>query len=105
MRRMLSNGVLLFISLFGPARGAGGPRIHDVTFIPDRVLRVTRREIGIGGIRRYTTLINDTLPGPELHIPEDQVVWIRVYNDMTDANLTMVREQPRTPRKTNNLSK
>ncbi|KAL6830082.1 multicopper oxidase [Trichoderma camerunense] len=89
MRCLLSNSVLLFISLFSAARGAGGPRIHDVTFIPDRVLRVTRREIGIAGIKRYTTLINDTLPGPELHIPEDQVVWIRVYNDMTDANLTM----------------
>lgn len=102
MRRLLSNGVFLFISLFSPARGSGGPRIHDLTFTPDRVLRVTRREIGIGGIRRYTTLINDTLPGPELHIPEDQVVWIRVYNDMTDANLTMVREHPRTPSKTDN---
>ncbi|KKO97602.1 L-ascorbate oxidase [Trichoderma harzianum] len=89
MRCLIPNGVFLFISLFGPARAAGGPRIHDVTFIPDRVLRVTRREIGVGGIRRLTTLINDTLPGPELHIPKHQVVWIRVYNDMTDANLTM----------------
>lgn len=95
IRGLLSNGFLFFISLLGPARAASSPRVHDHTFIPDRVLRITRKEIGVGGIRRYTTLVNDTLPGPELHIPEEQVVWIRVYNDMTDANLTMVRE-PKT---------
>ncbi|KAL7947719.1 multicopper oxidase [Trichoderma barbatum] len=86
---LLSNGLLFFVSLLGPARASGTSRIHDHSFTPDRILRITRRDIGIGGIRRYTTLVNNTLPGPELHIPEDQVVWIRVYNDMTDANLTM----------------
>ncbi|KAH6607356.1 l-ascorbate oxidase [Trichoderma cornu-damae] len=82
------NGLLLLCVLV-PARAAHTPRVHDQSFVPDRVLRVTRREIGVGGIRRYTTLVNDTLPGPELHIPEGQVVWIRVYNGMKDANLTM----------------
>ncbi|KAL7938249.1 multicopper oxidase [Trichoderma chlorosporum] len=86
---LLSYGALFFISMLGPASAAGSLRVHDDTFIPDRVLRVTRREIGVGGIRRYTTLVNNTLPGPELRIPENEVVWIRVYNDMTDANLTM----------------
>ncbi|KAL6880943.1 multicopper oxidase [Trichoderma novae-zelandiae] len=89
--RLISQSLLLFISLraIGPAAAATSPRVHDKSFVPDRVLRVTSKEIGIGGIRRYTTLINGTLPGPEIHIPEDQVVWIRVYNDMKDGNLTM----------------
>ncbi|KAL7791926.1 multicopper oxidase domain-containing protein [Trichoderma ceciliae] len=88
MHRLLFHG-LFFSFTLALARAAFTPRVHDRSFIPDRVLRVTRKEIGVGGIRRYTTLVNETLPGPELHIPEGQVVWIRVYNDMTDANLTM----------------
>ncbi|KAI8627879.1 Cupredoxin [Xylariaceae sp. FL1651] len=63
--------------------------IHDDTFTPDVVLSVTRRNINIAGIERYTTLINESLPGPMLRILEDQVVWIRVYNNMNDANVTM----------------
>ncbi|TVY83023.1 Multicopper oxidase [Lachnellula suecica] len=62
---------------------------HDDSFTPDAVLRVTRQNTSIGGINRYTTLVNNSLPGPPLRIPENQVVWIRVYNDMTDDNLTM----------------
>ncbi|RFU72775.1 l-ascorbate oxidase [Trichoderma arundinaceum] len=88
MRWLLLNS-LRFLSLLELAQAALTPQIHDNSFIPDRVLRVTRRDVGVGGIIRYTTLVNDTLPGPELHIPEGRVVWIRVYNDMTDANLTM----------------
>ncbi|PHH84192.1 hypothetical protein CDD83_2340 [Cordyceps sp. RAO-2017] len=68
------------------------PPLHDhdaASFAPDAVLRVTRRDIDIGGITRYSTLVNDSLPGPTLRIPEAKVVWIRVYNDMTDDNLTM----------------
>ncbi|KAK9415471.1 putative Multicopper oxidase [Seiridium unicorne] len=62
---------------------------HDATFVPDIALSVTRRNVSIGGINRYTTLVNDSLPGPVLRLTEDQVTWIRVYNDMTDSNLTM----------------
>ncbi|KAK5998734.1 Laccase-like multicopper oxidase 1 [Cladobotryum mycophilum] len=64
-------------------------KVHDDSFTPNEVLRVTRKDISVGGINRYTTLVNNSLPGPTLRIPEDKVVWLRVYNDMTDANLTM----------------
>ncbi|GAP93313.2 putative multicopper oxidase [Rosellinia necatrix] len=64
-------------------------RVHDDTFTPDAVLSVTRQTISVAGIERYTTLINNSLPAPVLRIPEDQVIWIRVYNDMNDANVTM----------------
>ncbi|KAI1307454.1 Cupredoxin [Xylaria venustula] len=63
--------------------------VHDASFIPDVVLSVTRETISVGGIERYSTLVNGTTPGPELRIPENEVVWIRVYNDVDDANVTM----------------
>jgi L-ascorbate oxidase len=72
--------------------GAGAQKLHqhDDSFIPDYELYVTRQNIGIGGIERYTTLVNNTLPGPELRFKEGEVVWIRVHNDMPESNLTMV---------------
>ncbi len=64
--------------------------VHNGSFIPDAVLRVTAQNIKMGGIQRLTTLINGSVPGPELRIPEGEVAWVRVYNDMKDQNLTMV---------------
>ncbi|KAI1261593.1 Cupredoxin [Xylariaceae sp. FL1019] len=71
------------------ATASKGVHIHDASFTPDIVLSVTRQNISLGGIERYSTLVNGTLPGPALRLPTDKIVWIRVYNDMTDANLTM----------------
>lgn len=65
-------------------------RSHDASFTPDAVLRVTQQVVSIGGIKRLTTLVNGSVPGPELRILENQVTWIRVYNDLPDQNLTMV---------------
>ena len=64
--------------------------VHNGSFTPDAVLRVTAQDINLGGIRRLTTLVNGSIPGPELRIPEQEVAWIRVYNDMQDQNLSMV---------------
>ncbi|KAJ3494714.1 hypothetical protein NLG97_g3909 [Lecanicillium saksenae] len=73
--------------------GAVSSRLHSHKsdlFSPDIILRITRENYTIGNIvDRYTTLINGSVPGPTLRIPEEKVVWIRVYNDMRDANLTM----------------
>ncbi|KAI1427163.1 Cupredoxin [Xylaria sp. FL1777] len=63
--------------------------VHNATFIPDVVLSVTRQTISVGGIERYSTLVNNTSPAPELRIPENKVVWIRVQNNVDDANVTM----------------
>ncbi|KAI0913103.1 Cupredoxin [Ustulina deusta] len=63
--------------------------VHDATFTPDIVLSVTRQTISVAGIERYSTLVNNSMPAPELRIPEEQVVWIRVHNDVDDANVTM----------------
>ncbi|KJZ74145.1 hypothetical protein HIM_06376 [Hirsutella minnesotensis 3608] len=62
---------------------------HAETFSPDAILRVTTESHRVGSFDRYTTLVNGSMPGPAIRIPEEQVFWIRVYNDMPDANLTM----------------
>ena len=67
-----------------------GTTVHDDSFKPDAVLHVTAKNFKLGGIQRFTTLVNGSVPGPELRIPEGEVAWIRVYNDMENANLTMV---------------
>ena len=82
--------IVLMQLLFAIWPVAGKTIVHNASFIPDAVLRVTLQNINVGGIRRLTTLVNGSLPGPELRIPEQEVTWIRVYNDMQDQNLTMV---------------
>jgi hypothetical protein len=89
LKRFLGFLLPLFLINLESAR-AQILQTHDGSFIPDHVLRVTRQTISIGGIQRYTTLVNGTVPGPTLSLAEDKVVWIRVYNDMSGANLTMV---------------
>ena len=64
--------------------------IHDNSFSPDATLRITLQNISLGGIHRLTALVNGSIPGPELRVPENETAWIRVYNDMEDQNLTMV---------------
>ncbi|KAL7917227.1 Cupredoxin [Trichoderma austrokoningii] len=63
--------------------------VHDESFVPDAVLTITQENIGLGGIERYSTQVNGSVPGPTLYLPEDKVFWIRVYNNMKDENLTI----------------
>ena len=72
------------------------PIIHDSSFTPDVVLRVTEQTVTQSCIEKSRViLINGTIPGPELRLLEGRVYWIRVFNDMTEQNLTMVsRVQP-----------
>ena len=64
--------------------------IHDDSFTPDAILRVTAQNVSLGGIQKLTTLVNGSIPGPELRVPENETAWIRVFNDMNGQNLTMV---------------
>ncbi|KJZ71745.1 hypothetical protein HIM_08887 [Hirsutella minnesotensis 3608] len=71
---------------------AVGAKLHehrDGFFSPDAVLRVKGQNITAGGIHKFAPVVNGSMPGPTLRIPENQVIWIRVYNDMHDENLTM----------------
>lgn len=63
---------------------------HDETFHPDIVLQVTSKIICQACTSRYGVVVNGTTPGPTLSICEGKTTWIRVYNDMSDQNLTMV---------------
>lgn len=66
-------------------------RTHDTSFTPDLSLRVTLKNITQGCSIRESVVVNGTSPGPALYIKPNKVTWIRVYNDMADQNLTMVR--------------
>lgn len=65
---------------------------HDETFVPDAILRVTAQNQTTSCLpSKSTVLVNGTSPGPELRLVEGVTYWIRVYNDMSEANLTIVR--------------
>lgn len=87
---MVRLAKLFSLSLVFAAATAVTTHTHDESFAPDEILRVTRANASVGGIQRYSTLINGSIPGPPLHFTENQVAWVRVYNDMTDDNLTIV---------------
>ncbi|KAE8448912.1 hypothetical protein EG329_008708 [Mollisiaceae sp. DMI_Dod_QoI] len=81
---------LLLLLLFGWKVEAVVTVCHDDTFVPDAVLRVTAQNKTTSCLpSKSTVLVNGTAPGPELRLVEGQTYWIRVYNDMPSANLTM----------------
>ncbi|KAF7969597.1 hypothetical protein HWV62_26829 [Athelia sp. TMB] len=63
--------------------------VHNSSFTPDEILRVTAENVTQGCESRYSVLVNGSFPGPELRFQEGDQRWIRVYNDMSDKNLTM----------------
>ncbi|KAJ5345731.1 hypothetical protein N7452_003735 [Penicillium brevicompactum] len=85
------RGILPALCLIsGLAVAAQGHLVrHDTTFVPDYTLRVTAQDYSQACLERYSVLVNGSSPGPELRLQEDKVTWIRVYNDMEDANVTM----------------
>lgn len=76
--------------------------VHDENFWPDHVLRVSIADVPSGCESRESLVINGTSPGPTIRLIAGVGSWIRVYNDMTDQNLTMVSLTPcRAPVRTN----
>ncbi|KAK3991488.1 putative L-ascorbate oxidase [Cladorrhinum sp. PSN332] len=72
-----------------PAALAGQTVTHDSSFAPDQILRVSVGNVPSACESRTDIVVNGTSPGPALHIPPGRSTWVRVYNDMTDQNLTM----------------
>jgi len=67
------------------------PILHDSSFSPDFILRVTKEPFTQSCITKPDViLINGTTPGPEIRLVERNIYWIRVFNDMDNQNLTMV---------------
>lgn len=82
------SSLVLLLRLFLPHHVTA--TIHDDSFTPDAILRVTSQVFSLGGIQKLTTLVNGSIPGPELRVPENETACIRVFNDMKGQNLTMV---------------
>ncbi|KAI9838737.1 MAG: hypothetical protein M1838_004537 [Thelocarpon superellum] len=66
------------------------PYVHNGSFTPDAILRVTVETMVQSCLTKHNVVVNGTSPGPELRIPEGQTTWVRVFNDMPDQNLTMM---------------
>lgn len=80
---------LISLALLPALTSAVGLAVHDDTFVPDHVIRITAENISQACDLRYSTVINGTSPGPAIYLKAGQPSWIRVYNDVPDANLTM----------------
>ena len=64
---------------------------HGETFVPDIVLRVTQVDISQPCVPvKPVVVVNGSTPGPPIYLDEGKTTWIRVYNDQTNSNLTMV---------------
>jgi L-ascorbate oxidase len=80
---------LLFLCAVGWV--AATTHVHDASFVPDAVLRITAQNVAQSCLPpKLTVLVNGTSPGPELRLQEGKTYWIRVYNDMAEKNFTMV---------------
>jgi hypothetical protein len=67
------------------------PMLHDASFSPNFILRVTEQPFTQSCITKGDViLINGTSPGPEIRLKEGNIYWVRVFNDMKNNNLTMV---------------
>lgn len=82
--------VALFLCSFSTVQAAVTCE-HDTWFTPDISLRVSLENITQGCSVRESVVVNGTSPGPTLRIKPNKVTWIRIYNDMLDQNLTMVK--------------
>ncbi|KAI3391655.1 hypothetical protein diail_6993 [Diaporthe ilicicola] len=85
--RVLSFSLLCAQWLLAPV--LGDLVTHDSTFVPDHVLRISAQDISQACEQRHSAVVNGTSPGPPIRIRPGGSSWIRVYNDMTDHNLTM----------------
>jgi FtsP/CotA-like multicopper oxidase with cupredoxin domain len=87
MQRLWESATLLV----GLAAAVQGLLVrHDHSFQPDYILRVSAENYTEACMDRYSVLVNGSLPGPEIRLREGETSWIRVYNDMSDANTTIV---------------
>ena len=64
--------------------------VHGNDFVPDFVLYATYENISVACQWRPSVLLNGSSPGPALRIPPGKTTWVRVYNSMSDYNLTVV---------------
>lgn len=88
----LLPSVLLQVGLLQRGAVATTASIHDSSWKPEYVLHVTFEEITMNCEQRESVIFNGTMPGPPLYLKEGKTTWVRVYNDMSDLNFTVVCE-------------
>lgn len=86
MRLSLTPALTL---LFAFATAVERVVVHDETFVPDVVLRLSVATIQQDCQSRLSVVVNGTYPGPPVYLQPDTTTWIRVYND-ADVNSTIV---------------
>ena len=89
---MYGRAIALLLFAFHSLAAASSYHKHDSSFQPDYVLVATAENITVDCQSRYSVVLNGTSPGPLLHLREGVITWVRVYNNMQDLNLTVVRE-------------
>lgn len=91
---MVSFTSLLYAaSTFLTSALAAQLKVHDSSFAPDYSLHITQQDISMACRSRSSAVVNGTIPGPVVTLQENKTSWVRVYNDMPSANLTMVFSQ------------
>jgi len=87
--------ILFFLVALATLGRASLPHLvrHDSTFTPNIVLHITFQSTTQSCLSpKEIVLVNGSSPGPEVRIRAGRTYWIRVYNDMTEKNLTMVTQ-------------
>lgn len=89
--RFIQNFVLAVTTLAAVLVGVASAVHHGEKFVPEAVLRVTQEERKQSCVpTKEILVVNGTSPGPALVFKEGDTIWIRVYNDIPNQNLTMV---------------
>lgn len=82
--------LLLQAGLLQTSTVASTVAIHDDSWQPEYILHATFETITMNCEERESVVFNGTTPGPPLFLKEGKTTWVRVYNDMSDLNFTVV---------------
>ncbi|KAL7619465.1 hypothetical protein AAE478_010004 [Parahypoxylon ruwenzoriense] len=85
----LLPSLLLQIGLLQTGVVATTASIHDGSWQPEYVLHASFETITMNCEQRQSAVFNGSTPGPPLYLREGKTTWVRVYNDMTDLNITV----------------
>ena len=96
---MFAPFVVSLLALAIPMVFAQNPQVHDASFAPDSVLRISKIDASIACAQRESVVVNGTTPGPVVELTAGKPNWIRVYNDMTDDNATIASTALLSPRR------
>ncbi|KAI1432080.1 L-ascorbate oxidase [Xylaria sp. CBS 124048] len=89
MPRPLRAFWLLFCTRLLQSCLAASVAVHDSSWKPEYAIYVSKENITVNCEQRLSVVLNGTFPGPSLYLKEGQTTWVRVYNRLSDLNLTM----------------